>query len=72
MCTFCASSKASLVHHVCQVHRDDPHFLLYCSGCLRSYTRWDSYRKHLHRNCKELIANGDETEQLERVLHMFA
>lgn len=52
MCSFVALQHASLVDHVCTIHREHPNFLVYCESCLRSYTKWDSYKKHRSRGCK--------------------
>lgn len=51
MCTYSTANKDALIDHVCKIHRHDPNFLVYCSNCLRSYRKWDSYRKHLSRGC---------------------
>ena len=52
MCSFVALQHASLVDHVCTIHREHPNFHVYCESCLRSYTKWDSYKKHRSRGCK--------------------
>lgn len=52
MCSYGARSPEALSSHVCKVHKSDPRFLVYCKSCLRSYTKWDSYRKHLQRGCE--------------------
>ena len=61
MCEFSTQRQSTLVDHIFSIHRDDPHFLIYCSRCYRSYTKWDSYRKHVYRgNCKN-IEDGSDT-----------
>ena len=51
MCSYEARSLNKLTSHVCKIHRYDSRFHFYCKSCLRSYTKWDSYRKHLQRGC---------------------
>lgn len=51
MCSFNAASPESITIHVCSVHKYDPHFHVYCQHCLRSYTKWNSYQKHIKRGC---------------------
>ena len=35
--------------HARSVHENDPNFVIYCSQCGRSYKKWTSLKKHLHR-----------------------
>ena len=51
MCSYGAGSLENLTSHVCRMHKNDPRFHIYCESCLRSYTKWDSYRKHVQRGC---------------------
>ena len=59
MCSFTSISLDALTQHVCKVHKHHPRFLVYCKSCLRSYTRWNSYFKHLKRGCTS-TANATE------------
>ena len=54
MCSYSTSVLQSLVDHVCRSHKTDPKFHVYCKSCLRSYTKWDSYRKHVQRGCESM------------------
>ena len=58
MCSFSATNNATLISHVCKIHRHDPNFLIYCSRCLRSFRVWDTYKKHIYRGCKETAGKG--------------
>ena len=29
-------------------------FFVYCNSCLRSYTKWNSYLKHIQRGCRSV------------------
>ena len=51
MCTYSTSSQEELVAHVCKIHRYHPNFRVYCATCLRSYSKWVSFKKHLSRGC---------------------
>lgn len=51
MCSYGARDLESLTSHVCRSHKNDSRFHIYCESCLRSYTKWDSYRKHVQRGC---------------------
>ena len=57
MCSYGARTIESLTSHVCRIHKNDPRFHIYCESCLRSYTKWDSYRKHVQRGCS-IVSNG--------------
>lgn len=52
MCSYCSRNLGSLTTHICKSHRSDPRFNVYCKSCFRSYTKWESYRKHIQRGCK--------------------
>ena len=54
MCSYGTKNIENLTIHVCKVHKSDPNFHVYCELCLRSYTKWDSYRKHLQRGCSAI------------------
>ena len=66
MCSFSARSINSLTSHVCRAHKTDSMFHVYCKSCLRSYTKWDSYRKHVQRGCNAIPSNdiSDSGHQL--------
>lgn len=51
MCSYCTRTIENLTSHVCRMHKFDPRFHIFCNSCLRSYTKWDSYRKHVQRGC---------------------
>lgn len=51
MCCYSFRSPDLLVDHIITKHKNDPRFNVYCSLCLRSFTKWDSYRKHIQRGC---------------------
>ena len=67
MCSFCATNNATLVSHVCKIHRYDPNFLIYCSRCVRSFKVWDTYKKHLYRGCGENPTNSASEDDVEDV-----
>ena len=59
--------------HVCSIHRYDPNFIVYCTSCLRSFTKWDSFRKHMYRGCKGIEptpGNKETVSQVEIFEHM--
>ena len=49
MCDFRCFDNAALINHARDVHENDPNFILYCGECGRSYNKWNSLKKHLHR-----------------------
>lgn len=59
MCSFHSRSLQSLTKHICKSHRSDPRFHVYCKSCLRSYSKWDSYRKHIERGCQKISCGTD-------------
>ena len=61
MCTYCTTSEKELVDHVCKIHRYHPNFQVYCASCLRSYSNWNSFKKHLSRGCS-LQVHRDHSE----------
>ena len=52
MCSYGSKSLDSLTAHICKNHRSDSRFNVYCKSCFRSYSKWESYRKHVQRGCK--------------------
>lgn len=60
MCSYNTQNLESLTSHVCKIHKNDPRFHIYCESCLRSYTKWDSYRKHIQRGCM-VMPSGSNT-----------
>ena len=60
MCTYCTSSEYELVNHVCKIHRYHPNFQVYCASCLRSYSKWNTFKKHISRGCS-LQVNQDSS-----------
>ena len=54
MCCFTFRSPELLAQHIIKRHKHDPQFLVNCKRCLRSYTKWDSYRKHIQRGCTDV------------------
>ena len=64
MCSYGAMSMDSLTSHVCRAHKTDSMFHVYCKSCLRSYTKWDSYRKHMQRGCTAINAGIDDSVHL--------
>ena len=69
MCTYCTSSEYELVAHVCKIHRYHPNFLVYCSSCFRSYSKWNTYKKHLSRGCS-LQVHQDSSVDSEGTHHL--
>ena len=57
MCSYIASHEEQLLRHVCQIHKHDPNFLIYCSKCSRSFTKLELFRKHKLRSsqCSNVI-----------------
>lgn len=51
MCSYGARDLDSVTSHVCRNHKNDHKFHVYCKSCLRSFTKWESYRKHIQRGC---------------------
>ena len=54
MCSYGTGNLEDLTSHVCRMHQNDPKFHVYCKSCFRSYTKWDSYRKHIQRGCTHM------------------
>ena len=67
MLILCHADDATLVSHVCKIHRHGPNFLIYCSRCLRSFRVWDTYKKHRYRGCRDNATNcvGDDEGAIE-------
>lgn len=61
MCSYAAKTIENLTSHICRIHRFDPKFHVYCESCLRSYTKWDSYKKHLQRGCSIVSSSTQES-----------
>ena len=70
MCSFTTNSLDILVSHVCKLHKAHPRFHVYCKSCLRSYTKWDSYRKHIQRGCKTVLSEQPEPSSPTRVAYL--
>lgn len=51
MCSYTTRELDVYTAHVIRLHKDDPRFNVSCKSCLRSFTKWDSYRKHMQRSC---------------------
>ena len=49
LCDFRCYDNRALLKHARSVHENDPNFVIYCSQCGRSYKKWTSLKKHLHR-----------------------
>ena len=55
LCSFCdfhCYKDRSLLKHI---HGNDPNFVVYFSKCERSYTKWSSLKKHLHREHPSML-----------------
>lgn len=61
MCSFITRSLDTLTSHIIKMHKNDAQFNVSCKSCLRSYTRWDSFRKHIQRGCSEPISVSSST-----------
>ena len=59
MCSYASTSLDALTKHVCKAHKHHPRFMVYCKSCLRSYTKWNSYLRHLKRGCHSYATNSD-------------
>ena len=62
MCAYCTGKEEDLVAHVCTIHRYHPNFQVYCASCLRSYSKWTTYKKHLSRGCSVKINEDPPAE----------
>ena len=51
MCSYTTRELDVYTTHVIRLHKDDPRFNVSCKSCLRSFTKWDSYRKHVQQSC---------------------
>ena len=49
-CDFQCLDHKSLLKHTRAIHENDPDFKIYCSLCGRSFQKWCSLKKHLHRD----------------------
>ena len=52
MCGYHCLSKDDLLEHIIvKVHKHESNFLVYCQedGCGESFTKWDTFKKHLTR-----------------------
>ncbi len=61
MCLFQCYSHKSLLKHTLAVHQNDPRFMVNCSVCGKSATKWETLRKHLRKHGKsanEIIHNN--------------
>ena len=48
-CDFRSFDNETLVKHVLDRHSRDPNFSVACNFCGKTYTKWNSFKKHLHR-----------------------
>ena len=55
-----------LMAHVCKIHRYHPNFQVYCASCLRSFSKWNTFKKHLSRGCNLQIHEPDSSADPER------
>ena len=51
---------------VCKIHRYHPNFQVYCASCLRSFSKWNTFKKHLSRGCNLQIHESDTSAHPER------
>ena len=65
MCTYCTSNEDELVAHVCKIHRYHPNFQVYCASCLRSFSKWNTFKKHRARDCNLQIHESDSSADPE-------
>lgn len=65
MCSYGSRTLETLTLHVCKNHKSDPRFHIYCESCLRSYTNWDSYRKHLQRGCNTIPSTSVHPDTMD-------
>ena len=49
-CEFRCYNHLGLLKHIRATHENDPNFRVYCSLCGKSYNKWCSFKKHLHRD----------------------
>ena len=61
--TFLAGTFQLLLSHIRRVHGNDPNFHCVCgiSGCTRTFKKYFSWRKHIHRDHR--IINEEEQNQ---------
>ena len=61
MCSYTSISEEDVKKHVLKLHKHHPRFFVYCNSCLRSYTKWNSYLKHIQRGCRSVRLEGSIT-----------
>jgi hypothetical protein len=61
-CDFQSSSHHLLLKHI-RSHENLPDFLVGCSVCGKSYRKWGSLRKHLHRDHKQIRCESEISEE---------
>ena len=47
---------------LCELHENEPNFMVYCSICGKSVRKWCSLKKHLQRNHKEIVLETEIDE----------
>ena len=63
LCTYCTSE---LVAHVCKTHKYHLNFQVYCASWLRSFSKWNTFKKHLSRGWNLQIRESDTSAHSER------
>lgn len=49
ICSFLCTDAETLVKHTVREHKLDPNFLVHCSICGASFTKWNSFQRHVQR-----------------------
>ena len=64
-CEFRCYNNLGLLKHIRATHENDPNFRVYCSLCGKSYNKWCSFKKHLHRD------HGMDNEATKSCMYMY-
>ena len=50
LCDYGCRDERALLKHLRDIHENDANFQVSCSLCGRTYRKWCSLKKHLHRS----------------------
>ena len=52
-CDFECYSHSALLNHIKFIHQDDPQFKISCMDCGKTFKKWCTLKKHLHRDHRD-------------------
>ena len=64
-CEFRCYNHLGLLKQIRATHENGPNFRVYCSLCRKSYNKWCSFKKHLHRD------HGMDNEATKSCMYMY-